>query len=185
MYDSFLVAKGAAERKGSALETFGLKAGQYFLSTIHREATTSSATELIALLDVLGRLDAPVILPMHPRTQACLNQVGFKPTAAGGLRIVDPVGYLEMVQLLLNARKVITDSGGLQKEAYWAGVPCITLMNETTWTETIDAGWNVLVGTDGPRIRAEAQTARPTTGRPEIYGAPGAAARLVESMGWQ
>ena len=106
-----------------------------------------------------------------------------------GLKIIEPVSYLEMVSLLRHASLVATDSGGLQKEAYWAGVPCVTLMSETTWPETIDAGWNTLTGLDPAAIRAAVSNflhnpPSQNGPRPEVYGAPGAALRMVQSLGW-
>jgi UDP-N-acetylglucosamine 2-epimerase len=184
MYDSFLLARSAADSQRSILPEYGLTAGNYILSTIHREASTDDPRELIALLDTLGSLGTPVILPMHPRTQNRLRDGGYSTTGRGELRIIDPVGYLQMVQLLAGAQKVVTDSGGLQKEAYWSGVPCVTMMEDTAWQETVEAGWNVLVGTDRDAIRRAVALPRPAGQRPEVYGKPGAAERFVAAMGW-
>ncbi|MDA7679698.1 UDP-N-acetylglucosamine 2-epimerase (non-hydrolyzing) [bacterium] len=184
MYDTFLTVKTVAQKKETILPALGLEQNNYYLSTIHREASTNNASVLVALIETLGDLDKPVILPMHPRTQNCLKEVGFNLEKTGNLKIIDPVGHLEIIQFLLNANKVITDSGGLQKEAYWAGVPCITMMDETTWPETLEAGWNVLVGLDTQKIRLSAASPLPEGTRPEVYGAPGAALRLVNAMGW-
>lgn len=106
-----------------------------------------------------------------------------------GLKILEPVGYIEMVNLLKNARLVLTDSGGLQKESFWAGVPCVTLMNETTWTEIVDVGWSTLSGLESDRIRnavVEFETNLPPTltNRTNLYGPVGSAQRLVKSLGW-
>ncbi len=184
MYDTFLFARSVALRRPPVLSNYGVEPKKYLLSTIHRELSTQSADQLRAILDALGSLGEPVILPMHPRTRARLSASGYSQIPGSQLQIVEPLGYLEMLSLLLNARKVVTDSGGLQKEAYWGGVPCVTVMSETTWPETIDAGWNVLVGVDVERMRAEVEKPNPKGERPEAYGAPGAAARLVQAMGW-
>lgn len=184
MYDSFLLAKSAAMKREQVLRGNCVESGKYILSTIHREAATESSQTLIRMLETLGELGEPVILPMHPRTSGCLKDMGFEPKAGSLLKIIEPVGYLDMLQLLLNARKVITDSGGVQKEAYWAGVPCITMMNETTWPETIEAGWNVLVGLNRELVCSAAKLPIPTSERPEVYGPPGAAQRMVEALGW-
>lgn len=183
MYDTFLAARKLALSRPVPFEEYGVRAGEYVLSTIHRELSTESSTILVDILSTLDTLGEPVILPLHPRTQARLKDAGFTP-GSGGLRIVPPLGYPEMLQLLSYARRVVTDSGGLQKEAYWAGVPCVTMMTETTWPETIEAGWNVLVGTDGAAIRRAVAAETPEGGRPEVYGPPGAAQRMVETLGW-
>lgn len=189
MYDTFLKAQRAANRQNTTPEDYGVKAGEYFLSTLHREETTASAETLAAVLDTLGTLPYPVLLPMHPRTCACLEKAGIALERSDNLKILQPIGYLEMVSLMQQARMVLTDSGGVQKEAFWAGVPCVTLMNETTWVETIDAGWNILTGLEPPRIRKAAEgflTQAPPQleERSSIYGAEGSARRLVESLGW-
>lgn len=185
MYDGFLGARVLAANRSSALAEHGLEPGRYLLATIHREASTGDLSTLRALLATLADLGERVILPLHPRTRALLKSNGSGVANTGGLTIVDPLGYLDLLQVLSHARKVVTDSGGLQKEAYWAGVPCVTMMSYTAWTETVDAGWNTVVGLDPAKIReavrAPFDAGRP---RPEIYGAPGAAGRLVEAMGW-
>lgn len=184
MYDTFLFAKSAAERSEPPLAKYGVLARRFTLSTIHRELSTESAGQLARILDALGTLGEPVILPMHPRTRARLRDSGYTPPEGSQLRIVEPLGYLEMLSLLLHARRVVTDSGGLQKEAYWAGIPCVTVMTETTWPETIDAGWNVLVGLDMEAMRKAVAADVSGRERPEVYGPPGAARRLVDAMGW-
>lgn len=185
MYDSFLAAQATARARSTALRDFQLQSGGYLLATIHREASTESLDTLLGLLRTLDRLGETVLLPLHPRTRAKLKAAGVEPAAGGGLRIVDPLGYLDLLEVLRNARKVVTDSGGLQKEAYWSGVPCVTMMSDTAWSETVAVGWNTLVGLDSARIQAAVAASfdrgRP---RPEIYGAPGAARRLVEAMDW-
>jgi UDP-GlcNAc3NAcA epimerase len=184
MYDSFLAVKTLAVSRPGLLEAHRVESGRFILSTIHREAATDDPKVLFGLLQALAALDEPVILPLHPRSRARLAASGFTAQSFGSLRLIEPLGYLDMMHLLLHARRVVTDSGGLQKEAYWAGVPCVTLMNETTWTETISAGWNRLIGLDGASIASAIQTPAPTGARPDVYGAPGSAARLVEALGW-
>lgn len=184
MYDTFLAAQDAAMSIDPAHRRYGVEPGEYYLSTLHREATTASIPTLRAVLDTLGALDRPVLLPVHPRTRARIAEAGLPLERADQLVLIEPVGYLEMVSLLKDARRVLTDSGGVQKEAYWAGVPCVTLMTETTWPETIDAGWNVLVGLDPDAIRAAVHEELPGGERSDVYGAPGAADRMVEMLGW-
>jgi UDP-GlcNAc3NAcA epimerase len=119
-------------------------APRYAFATLHRAELTNDATRLIQVLEALGRIELPVLLALHPRTRAVLNRAGDKRTRIGGLTIVDPVGYLESLTLTRGAALVITDSGGIQREAYWLGVPCITLRRETEWIETIELGANAL-----------------------------------------
>lgn len=184
MYDTFLFARSVALTRASPLKAYGLQPRRYILSTIHRELSTESVAQLVEILNALNSLGEPVILPMHPRTRVRLKEAGYEPVAESLLRIVEPVGYLDMLALLMNARRVVTDSGGLQKEAYWAGTPCITIMSETTWPETIQSGWNVLVGMDMDLMRAAVASHLVPGARTEVYGPPGAAQRLIKRMCW-
>ncbi len=132
--------------------------GAYVLATVHRAANTDDPAHLAAILDGLGRLGRPVLLPIHPRTRARLGGLEIAST----VEVRAPASYLEMLTLTRNAHRVVTDSGGLQKEAFWLGVPCVTLREETEWTETLDGGWNHLAGADPARI-ATAAALVPTT----------------------
>jgi UDP-N-acetylglucosamine 2-epimerase len=118
---------------------------------------------------------------VHPRARKLINEINFLPNP--DLHLIDPVGYLEMVALVGAARQVLTDSGGLQKEAYWLGVPCITLRNETEWVETVEAGWNVLVGTEPQRIARTVKSFIPPDARPLLYGDGTAADKCVDLIG--
>jgi len=184
MYDTFEWCRNLVQGRHDMLDMLGIEPGRYVLSTLHREATTDSPEKLLAILRAFETLGEPVVLPVHPRTHKLLQKLDYKPSAGGQLKLIEPVGYLEMLQLLLNARKVATDSGGVQKEAYWAGKGCVTMMEETTWTETVDQGWNVLVGLDPEKLREELKRDHPSQSRPDIYGAPGAAERVVAALGW-
>lgn len=189
MYDTFLKALATAQTQGIDPGDYNVTDGEYFLSTLHREETTASAETLAAVLDALGSLDYPVLLPMHPRTRACLEKAGIPLERSDSLRILEPIGYIDMVGLLNGAKMVLTDSGGVQKEAFWAGAPCVTLMNETTWVETIDAGWNILAGLEPDRIKSAVrqflENEPPALADPtRVYGAEGAARRVVTSLGW-
>jgi UDP-GlcNAc3NAcA epimerase len=124
----------------------------------------------------------PVVLPLHPRTRARLEAAGLLDgLEAQGILAVAPLGYLEFTSLLLHARAVLTDSGGVQKEAYLAGVPCVTLRDTTEWIETIDAGWNTLVGLDAAAALTALQTTPPPA-RPPFYGDGRAGERVVEAL---
>jgi UDP-N-acetylglucosamine 2-epimerase (non-hydrolysing)/UDP-GlcNAc3NAcA epimerase len=131
-------------------------------------------------VDLLTGVGEPVVLPLHPRTRARLEAAGLLGTL-DGVRLVPPLGYLEFTSLLVHARAVLTDSGGVQKEAYLAGIPCVTMRDTTEWSETVDAGWNVLVGLD--RERARTALARPVPdARPPLYGDGRAGERVVEAL---
>jgi UDP-GlcNAc3NAcA epimerase len=144
MYDAARYYAAKAVRTSRVLETLGLEAKGYVLATIHRAENTDDRARLAAIFEGLGRVSRqlPVVLPLHPRTRAAMAALASSP--ASGLRLVDPVGYLDMTQLERHAAVIATDSGGVQKEAYFYGVPCVTLRDETEWVELIEAGANVL-----------------------------------------
>jgi UDP-GlcNAc3NAcA epimerase len=146
MYDAALYHGDQALKDSRVLETLGLKPGTYLLSTIHRAENTDNPARLRAILEALESVAAqlPVILPLHPRTRAFLPKIGFSPDSSR-VRIIDPVGYLDMVMLERHARLIATDSGGVQKEAFFYRVPCITLRDETEWVELVELGWNMVV----------------------------------------
>lgn len=122
--------------------------GAYVLATVHRAENTDDPVRLAGILEGLGSLGLPVVLPLHPRTRSRLKGA----TVPANIEIIAPVGYLAMLTLTRNARRVLTDSGGLQKEALWLGTPCVTLRDETEWVETLEGGWNRLAGADAARI---------------------------------
>jgi UDP-GlcNAc3NAcA epimerase len=156
------------------------------LVTIHRAENTLDKSRLKELVEALISLQEPVVLPLHPRTRKALELFGLsaalRPGSDANLRITDPLGYLDMVRLVSSARMVLTDSGGLQKEAYWLGVPCVTLREETEWVETIQAGWNLLAGTNIEKIIQAVCEFSPPSERPPLYGDGHAAKRCVEIM---
>ncbi len=155
MYDAALAARHAVETSPSDLHArLGVEAGAYVVATVHRAETTDDPDALAAVLDELRRVasEHPVVFPVHPRTRAAIDAAGLD---LDGLGACAPVGYFDMTRLLLGAVAVYTDSGGLQKEAYFHRVPCVTLRPETEWVETIDAGWNRLWGTPEYRPRRE------------------------------
>jgi UDP-GlcNAc3NAcA epimerase len=181
MYDSLLAAlKRVEEKEAAVLEVFGVAAGSYCLATIHRPATTDDPRVLSSVFAGLARLETTVILPMHPRTKAAVASGGISPE--GGVRVVDPVGYLEMVALERNARCILTDSGGVQREAYFLSVPCVTLRTESEWPETLTDGWNVLAGTDPDKIAAAAARPRPENEPEPVFGDGNAASKIVEIL---
>ena len=157
----------------------GLAPSSYFASTIHRAENTDDPERLRAILTALNTLPAPVVLPMHPRVKRVITEQRI--AIGNNIRAIDPLGYPDMIALVRNARALLTDSGGLQKEAYWLRVPCITLRDETEWVETVDAGWNTLTGSDHARITAAIQKERPSA-HPQLYGDGHTAARIIEAI---
>jgi UDP-GlcNAc3NAcA epimerase len=143
MFDTTLAAVKRAEGRSTILETHGLEPRAYAVATIHRAENTDDPerfARVIAWLEAAAR-ETPVVMPVHPRTRKLLASRQLTPA---GLTLIDPIGYLDMARLLSRAAAVFTDSGGLQKEAYFHRVPCVTLREETEWVETIEAGWNRL-----------------------------------------
>ena len=171
------------EREEAVLARFGVRPGGYVLATAHRPATTDRPERLGAILAALGALPETVIFPAHPRTAAAVDRSGLSELVAPNVRLRSPVGYVESLALAKNARVVATDSGGLQKEAYFFGVPCVTMRDSSEWVETIDSGWNVLVGTD-PEALAAALADPPRGARhPAFYGRGDAGERLALALG--
>jgi UDP-GlcNAc3NAcA epimerase len=163
------------------LNQFGLQKKHYLIATLHRSENTDDRVQFLRILETFNSLDEPVIFPVHPRARKIINEISFCPNQ--DLHFIDPVGYLEMIALTDSARLVLTDSGGLQKEAYWLGVPCLTLRNETEWVETVEAGWNVLVGSNPDRISHTVKSYFPPNDRPLLYGDGTAAEKCVDLIG--
>ena len=180
MYDALLQHAAVAAAKSQIMRTLMLAPGTYVLATIHRAANTDDPRRLAEIFDALALLHEPVIVPLHPRTRAAL--MGTDIEVEPPVRIVDPVGYLDMIALEGGARMVVTDSGGVQKEAYLLGVPCVTLRDETEWIETLAGGWNVLAGADTERILAAAKRARPSGDPPPVFGDGHAAEKMLAAL---
>jgi UDP-N-acetylglucosamine 2-epimerase len=182
MYDAVLYNAILAEEHSTILGRLDLGPGGYTLATLHRPSNTDDPARLravLAALEELGR-EAPVVLPAHPRTRAAMAALGYSP--APGLRVVDPLGYLDMLVLERHARRIVTDSGGVQKEAYFFAVPCLTVRRETEWVETVDAGWNRLVGDDPAGIVRAALTFHPGGTPPPVFGNGHAADKIAELL---
>jgi UDP-GlcNAc3NAcA epimerase len=169
----------ATARAPKVLSHFGVTAKAYAVVTVHRTANTDDSTALNGIVTALTSLDEPVVFPVHPRTRRILAEAGALPAH---VRPIDPLSYLDMLTLVGSARLVLTDSGGLQKEAYWLGVPCLTLRDETEWVETVKTGWNTLVGTEPARIVEAARSVQTPAVRPPLYGDGHAAAKCVDLL---
>jgi UDP-GlcNAc3NAcA epimerase len=182
MLDILVWAKPRAEIKASVvLGQLGLKPGQYLLATLHRSENTDDPRRLGGILKAFNDIHETLIFPVHPRTRKVITRLEYP--LQPHVRLMDPVGYLEMVTLSSSARMILTDSGGLQKEAYWLGVPCLTLRDETEWVETVEAGWNRLVGSDSDRIKQAISTFVPPASRGPLYGDGRTAARCIDLLG--
>jgi UDP-N-acetylglucosamine 2-epimerase len=184
MVDVALSVQPRARRRTELVESRGLRPGEYVLATAHRAGNVDPPDRLAKLVELLVGIPEPVVLPLHPRTAARLEASGLMERLRDGGRVVltPSLGYLELNTLLVHARAVLTDSGGLQKEAYLAGVPCVTLRASTEWTETVDSGWNTLVDLDREAALA-ALARRPPRERPRLYGDGHAGERVVAALG--
>jgi UDP-GlcNAc3NAcA epimerase len=187
MYDAVLHYGQVAEAQSTALDDLAVKPGQYVLATVHRAENTDDAARLGAIMSALRQLsdEIPVILPLHPRTRRAAEAAGLELGAGRRLRIVEAVGYLDMVMLERHARMIATDSGGVQKEAYFSRVPCVTLRTETEWVELVESGWNTLVPPVDPesvlRGLRSGLGAKPGPWRP-FYGDGNAASAIAERI---
>ena len=168
-----------AEQPSRILEKLGVSKGSYVLATVHRGENTDDPARLSRILSAFNSLKEPIVFPLHPRTRKVIAGAG---SIGLEVRLIDPVGYVDMVELTRSARLAMTDSGGLQKEAYWLGVPCLTLRDETEWVETVEAGWNRLVGSDREQIIDGVQSFRPSICRKDLYGDGFAAQKCVELL---
>lgn len=180
MYAALMHAAETARRKSNILERMQLASGGYALATIHRAENTDDPARLARLVDALGEIahTRPVVFPVHPRTRSRLPAL----VPDSGLRLVDPVGYLDMVRLETGAALILTDSGGIQKEAFWLRVPCVTLREETEWVETVQQGWNTLAGSSPEAIlQAAAVNERPARWS-DPYRGGGSVERLVRVL---
>jgi UDP-GlcNAc3NAcA epimerase len=179
MADATMKLKSVAQARSDVLGRLGLEPGTYLVATIHREANTEQP-RLGRLVGALNRLTEPVVFPIHPRTRDALAREGLELAPQVGAE--PPLGYLDFAALASQARVILTDSGGLQKEAYWYGVPCVTLRPSTEWVDTVELGANVLADDDAERILAGVREARMPTERPPLYGDGHAAERIAEVL---
>ena len=180
MADVSLAFRAIAAERSTLLAELGLEPGGYLTLTAHRAGNVDPPDRLLALVELIEALPPPVVFPVHPRTLARLERSGLL-DRLDGVRTLPPTGYLDFVELTRNARAVLTDSGGVQKEAYLLGVPCVTLRDTTEWTETVEAGWNTLVDLDTGAALAALER-RPPTERPELYGGGHAADRVRDAV---
>jgi UDP-N-acetylglucosamine 2-epimerase len=181
MYDAVLHNIGIAEKHSAALDRLALEPGGYLLATVHRAENTDDPARLAAIVEAFGAIAEPIVFPAHPRTRSALAALGLSLPA--NVRLIEPVGYLDMLLLEKHARLILTDSGGVQKEAYFFDVPCVTLRKETEWVETVEAGWNRVVGTVPGRVTSAVRELSPVGSPPAVFGDGRASERISEIIG--
>jgi UDP-N-acetylglucosamine 2-epimerase len=169
-----------ARQKSKLLESLGLKTREYGLLTIHRAGNTDEVGRLSSIFTALASIPMPIIFPVHPRTRKAIASQGL--SLPGNVRDIEPLGYLDMLWMEANADCILTDSGGMQKEAYWLGTRCITLREETEWVETVELGWNQLAGTDPQLIVKAALTWKPEQERKPVYGDGHASEKITDIL---
>lgn len=168
MYDAINLFKERAKEVSTIIEKFDLAPNSYILSTIHRAENTNSVERLTSILSALSSCGKKIVLPLHPRTKRFIEEYNLH--IGDNIKIIDPVGYLDMISLQENSQKIVTDSGGVQKEAYFLKKPCITMRDETEWVETVENGWNVIVGSDSNKIMNALENFNPTGTPASAFG---------------
>jgi UDP-N-acetylglucosamine 2-epimerase (non-hydrolysing)/UDP-GlcNAc3NAcA epimerase len=183
MVDVALATQPRARSRVDLVAARGLEPGQYLLATAHRAGNVDGAARLRSLVELLCAMPLPVLFAVHPRTRRRLDELDLlaRLESCGPVIIAPPLGYLETTALLCNARAILTDSGGLQKEAYLAGVPCLTLRANTEWTETVEQGWNVLVDLDTSAALRALERELPGERAP-LYGDGRAGERVLAAL---
>lgn len=180
MADALQFAAIKASIRSRILSRLNLQPKGYLLATVHRAENTDNRRRLHDILLAFAALDETVVFPAHPRTRKLLKDSGCQ--LPGNVLLIEPVGYFDIIELEKSARIILTDSGGMQKEAYWLKVPCITLRDETEWVETLDSGWNILTGADRSRIIEAVCSFNPPVNHPPLYGDGKAADLIVQEL---
>ncbi|MBE9572356.1 MAG: UDP-N-acetylglucosamine 2-epimerase (non-hydrolyzing) [Proteobacteria bacterium] len=185
MYDAVLQFAEIALKRSTILQDLKIEPKGYLLATVHRPSNVDNPENLRDILTVFIEIGKPIVFPVHPRTREKIEDLDIalkKVLATSNVKMIKPVGYLDMLMLERNARLILTDSGGMQKEAYFFGVPCVTLRAETEWVETVESGWNVLVGSAPARIMAAVKQGQPGSSFQDAYGNGRAAERIVNVL---
>jgi len=181
MLDANLANRPLARQKSTVLSTFGLASDSYGLVTVHRAANTDDPERLANIVKALSHVGETVVFPVHPRTHLALQKLDLQ--FGDNVRVIEPVGYFDMMVLEENARIIATDSGGVQREAYFMQKPCITLRDETEWTGTVEVGWNKLVGVDVDTIVSSWKSFTPPAEQPPIFGDGKAGEKIADILG--
>jgi len=184
MYDATLYNIETAEKKSVILDKLKLNSKDYLLATIHRAENTDNQENLKNILEAFMQSGKTIVFPVHPRTVKKISEFGLNNllNSAINIKIIDPVGYLDMLILEKHAEKILTDSGGVQKEAYFMKVPCITLRTETEWTETVESGWNTIVNTDTDKILKAVDSTYIPENHPDFYGNGKAGEKIAQVL---
>jgi UDP-N-acetylglucosamine 2-epimerase len=180
MYDALLQSREVLDGHSSFLASLGLRPREYLLVTIHRPANTDDQENLSNILDALGEVQEQIVFPAHPRTSQAISLLGYY--LPSNVQLLEPVSYVSMLLLERESRLILTDSGGVQKEAYLLGVPCITLRQETEWVETVESGWNLLVGASKADILRGVQHFHPEGERPPVFGDGQASEKMARQV---
>lgn len=182
MIEALASASEAARIKSTILDKFKLIAGNFLLTTVHRAENTNDPVRLTNIITALSKSGERIVFPVHPRTRQKLASINLEGLNLEKIIFSEPLGYLDFVLLEQTARIILTDSGGIQKEAYWLGVPCITLRDETEWVETVESGWNVLAGASEDRILSAVKNCSKPVNRPNLYGDGRTAKRMTDLL---
>jgi UDP-N-acetylglucosamine 2-epimerase (non-hydrolysing) len=182
MVDALEFNKEIAEEHSTIIERLGITNKQYLVLTVHRPTNTDNRVHMENIIGAVGETEMPVVFPVHPRTKKCLEVYGMGNRLPANMIVTEPLGYLDMLKLMRHATKILTDSGGIQKEAYLLSVPCITLRENTEWVETVAAGGNVLVGADKNQIIHAIHASNPVTFKKNIHFKPGACTLIMHIM---
>lgn len=178
MYDATLNFSKLSKEKSEIMTKLNLKEEEFILATIHRAENTNDINKLRNIIEALNESGEQIILPLHPRTKKYMDDYNL--SFNKNIKIIDPVGYLEMISLEMHCRKIITDSGGVQKEAFFMNKPCITMRDETEWVETVENGWNIVVGTDKAKILDGILNFVPNKAKQNIFGDGHAAEKILK-----
>ncbi|MGL4730050.1 MAG: non-hydrolyzing UDP-N-acetylglucosamine 2-epimerase [Clostridium sp.] len=178
MFDAVEHFKELAREKSDIIKKHQLVANDYILTTIHRAENTNDINRLKNIIEALNESGVNVVLPLHPRTKKYMDNYGLEFNSK--IKVIEPVGYLDMLLLEENSLKIVTDSGGVQKEAFFMKKPCITMRDETEWVETVENGWNVIVGTDKNKIIESIKSFSPTQEQKNIFGDGDASIKIIK-----
>ena len=184
MFDSLLQKTDSIKNNRGILDEYNLQAQNYFLITLHRSENTESFQNLKSIFLAIKESNKQFIFPIHPRTEKSIEKYSLSPllNRADNILVIKPLGYLNFLRILQGAKKVLTDSGGIQKQAFMLGIPCITLRDNTEWVETVEMGWNVLVGADKEKIKKMIDIFSPQGERPSVYGDGKASKKISEIL---